>query len=243
MNRNFFLSKAARQLNELVEVLWQGPEVYGHETPLWTCARSAHAIDHKFGIDYHRGRVWKILRKLNWSLSFRWGGRWNGTKPPSTIGRRIAGRPLKRARKEERKIVFIDESGLSQRPDRRRTWAPRAQTPILQHRFNWKALSVIAGITAWNFYLEIFEQTMRSEQVVLFLQHLLRYLTGDLLVVGDGLPAHRSRVVSDYLRSVQGRILVERLPGYAPELILSNTSRPISNITLYPTSARKTFDS
>jgi len=55
------------QLNELVEVLRQGPEVYGYETPLWTCARVAHAIDHEFGIDYHRGHVWKILRKLNWS--------------------------------------------------------------------------------------------------------------------------------------------------------------------------------
>jgi transposase len=77
---------------------------------------------------------------------------------------------------------------------------------------------VIAGITVWNFYFEIFEQTIRSEQVVLFLQHLLRYLTGNLLVVWDGLPAHRSRVVSEYLRSVQGRILVERLPAYAPEL-------------------------
>src|SRR5512144_1088552 len=91
----------------------------------------------------------------------------------------------KKAQKEGRTIVFIDESGLSQRPHRRRTWAPRGQTPVLQFHFCWKTLSVIAGITLWNFYFQMFEETIRSEQVILFLQHLLRYVGGDLLIVGD----------------------------------------------------------
>jgi hypothetical protein len=51
--------------------------------------------------------------------------------------------------------VFIDESGLSQRPHRCRTWSPRGQTPVLQYSFNWKKLSAIAGITWWNFYFEL----------------------------------------------------------------------------------------
>ena len=29
-------------------------------------------------------------------------------------------------------IIFVDESGLSERPQRYRTWAPRGQTPVLQ---------------------------------------------------------------------------------------------------------------
>jgi transposase len=55
------------QMDELVEVLRRGPEVYGYETPLWTCARVSHAVDQEFGVEYHPGHVWKILRKLNWS--------------------------------------------------------------------------------------------------------------------------------------------------------------------------------
>jgi hypothetical protein len=42
-------------------------------------------------------------------------------------------------------IVFIDESGLSERPHRCRTWSPRGQTPVLQYHFRWKTLSAIAG--------------------------------------------------------------------------------------------------
>src|SRR5690349_10398942 len=57
----------------------------------------------------------------------------------------------KKAQQERRTIVFVDESGLSERPHRVRTWAPRGETPVLQYSFNWKCLSAIAGIT----YLEL----------------------------------------------------------------------------------------
>jgi transposase len=114
--------------------------------------------------------------------------------------------------------VFIDESGLSERPHRVRTWAPRGQTPVLQHHFNWKSLSAAAGITWWNFYFRLYPGTIRAPQVVDFLGHLLRHLPGKLLVIWDGLPQHRARLVTDFIRAQQGRLVIERLPGYAPEL-------------------------
>lgn len=59
------LTEADRE--RLEELLLQGPERLGYETPLWTCARVAHLIDEEFGITYHRGHVWKILDGLGWS--------------------------------------------------------------------------------------------------------------------------------------------------------------------------------
>lgn len=53
--------------DRLQELLLQGPEKLGYETPLWTCARVAHLIDNEFGVDYHPGHVWKILDELGWS--------------------------------------------------------------------------------------------------------------------------------------------------------------------------------
>jgi transposase len=52
----------------LVELLHQGPERLGYETPLWTCERVAHLIDKNFEVEYHPGHVWRILRQLNWSV-------------------------------------------------------------------------------------------------------------------------------------------------------------------------------
>ncbi|MFL6446595.1 MAG: transposase [Bryobacteraceae bacterium] len=91
---------------------------------------------------------------------------------------------------------------MSQRPHRRRTWAPRGQTPVLQFHFNWKTLSVIAGVTVWNFYFEIFEQAIKSEQIIEFLKHLLRCIEGDILLIGTGFrpTAAKSRSSSSVTR-------------------------------------------
>jgi len=43
-------------------------------------------------------------------------------------------------------IIFQDESGISERPPVRRTWAPKGETPVLIHAFNWKKLSICAAL-------------------------------------------------------------------------------------------------
>jgi hypothetical protein len=50
------------------------------------------------------------------------------------------------ARRRKAWIFFEDESGFSQRPSIRRTWAPKGETPILIHAFNWKKRSMCAAI-------------------------------------------------------------------------------------------------
>ena len=114
--------------------------------------------------------------------------------------------------------MFIDESGLSERPYRVRTWAPRGQTPVLQYHFNWKRLSVIAGVSWWNFYFRLYPGTIKSEQIVEFLGHLRRQYRQKLLIVWDGLQAHRSRKVRRNIDSTEGDLAIEFLPQYAPEL-------------------------
>lgn len=126
-------------------------------------------------------------------------------------------RTKKNARKHGQTIVFIDESGLSERPTRVRTWSPRGQTPVLQYSFSWKQLSVIAGITRWRFYFRFFPGAIRSPQIVEFLKVLRQHLPGPLLIVWDGLRAHKSRLVRDYIEG-DGAIQLEFLPAYAPEL-------------------------
>ena len=59
---------SADDQQRLAELLQQGPERLGFETPLWTCWRVAHLIEKEFGISYHSGHVWKLLRALNWSV-------------------------------------------------------------------------------------------------------------------------------------------------------------------------------
>ena len=138
----------------------------------------------------------------------------------------LAGAKKNAARKGQT-IVFVDESGLSERPHRYRTWAPRGKTPVLQYHFRWKTLSMMAGITWRNFYFKLFPGSIKGPQIIEFLQHLLRHLRGPLLVIWDGLPGHRSCVVRDFVAAQGKRLTLEFLPGYAPEL------NPVEHIWAY----------
>jgi transposase len=124
----------------------------------------------------------------------------------------------KKALQQRRTVVFVDESGLSERPHRVRTWAPRGQTPVLQYSFNWKCLSAMAGITIWNFYFRLFPGSIKAPQVIEFLEHLQRHIGGRLTIIWDGLPVHRSRLVREFVLAQRGEIQLEFLPAYAPEL-------------------------
>jgi len=45
-------------------------------------------------------------------------------------------------------LCFVDESGFSQHPPIRATWAPRGQTPCLVEPFNWERVSGIGAVLA-----------------------------------------------------------------------------------------------
>jgi hypothetical protein len=123
----------------------------------------------------------------------------------------------KNCAREGRTIVFIDESGVSERPHRVRTWAPKGKTPVLQYSFTWNQLSAVAGITFWNIYFKLVKGTIRAPEIVAFLKNLKRHLAPrKLLIIWDRLQAHRSRKVADYVESEGGDIKLEFLPAYAP---------------------------
>jgi DDE superfamily endonuclease len=84
-----------------------------------------------------------------------------------------------------------------------RTWAPKGQTPVIQFHFNWNHVSVIAGLTRTNCLFRLHEGSIRKEEIVEFLKALRAHLKQPLLVIWDGLKAHRSRLVRDYLYSVE----------------------------------------
>jgi transposase len=124
----------------------------------------------------------------------------------------------KKARREDRLIIFVDESGISQRPTRVRTWAPKGHSPVVQFHFNWDHVSIIAGMHLSGVTFRLYDGAIRKEQVVEFLKALQTHYRRKLLVIWDGAKPHRSRLVRDYVDSTEGQIMIERLPPYAPEL-------------------------
>lgn len=123
------------------------------------------------------------------------------------------------AAREGRAVVFIDETSLYLLPGVVRSYAPRGWTPVLRAPLTREHLSLIGGVTPdGRLFQRALPHTVKGPDVVRFLKHLVRHL-GRVLVIWDGLPAHRSQVVKEYLREeARGRVRLERLPAYAPDL-------------------------
>ncbi len=124
----------------------------------------------------------------------------------------------KNSKRQGRTIVFIDESGLSEKCPVTRTWGLRGHTPVIQQSFTWKQMSAIAGLSWWRFYFRFVDGAVKSEQIIEFLAALKRQIRRKLLIVWDGVGAHKSRRVREWLEQQDGRIAITFLPPYAPEL-------------------------
>jgi hypothetical protein len=112
----------------------------------------------------------------------------------------------KKARRQRAWVFFQDESGVSQRPSIRRTWAPKGKTPVLIHAFNWSKISICAALGyRWDgrrsrLFFQTREGTYNTNSLIAFLKDLKRRLRGQkVILVWDGLPAHKSRAMQEYL--------------------------------------------
>jgi hypothetical protein len=134
----------------------------------------------------------------------------------------------KNAARRRALIVFLDESGFSEVPSLRRTWAPRGKTPVLVHRFGrWTRLSAIGALAyapralpprAPRVFLALQTESVRSAHLIRFLSHLHRHVRCPVVLLWDNLNTHRSAEIRDYLAARRDWLRIERLPAYAPEL-------------------------
>lgn len=126
----------------------------------------------------------------------------------------------KGAEAQQQTILFLDESGFYPLPRVVRSYAPVGQTPILQEWWTRDHLSAISAISPeGKVYFHSQDYALNSDDVVAFLEHLLREVPGRMVIIWDGSPIHRSHVIQEFLaHGAAQRIHLERLPAYAPEL-------------------------
>jgi hypothetical protein len=122
-------------------------------------------------------------------------------------------------------IVFLDESGISEQPPVRRTWAPRGQTPVVVHPFNWKKLSICSVIAYWwngrrcRLFFRVVGGSYNDVKLIDFLEQLMHQPSmGRLILLWDGLPSHRSQRMRQYLQQHRSRLQIVPLPAYTPDI-------------------------
>jgi transposase len=212
------LSPAQKRL--IPEFLWHGPGAYGFRGEVWTCARVARVVEEEFGVRYHKGHVSRLLKELRWTPQVPITRaiqrdeeaieRWRAEVWPEL---------RQRARRERRALVFVDEAGFYLLPGVVRTYAPEGLRPVVYELLTRDHLSVMGGVTlAGRVYTLARQESLNGLHSVEFLAHLLRVAGGRLLVIWDGSPIHRRAAVREFVSGTGGRVWLEALPGYAPDL-------------------------
>ena len=196
------------------------PRQYGFDFGLWTRKIVQALIAEKFGIQVGITAVGRLLAELE--ITPQKPLRRAYERDPRAIKKWVDEdypRLRARARRRGAKIFFLDEAGVRSDPVLGRTWAPKGKTPEVKTSGQRQSVNAISAVNArGGFWFKVYTQRLNKECFRGFLKDFLRGRKYPVLLIVDGHPAHRARIVAEYVRSLRGRLEIHFLPGYAPEL-------------------------
>ena len=127
--------------------------------------------------------------------------------------------------KNKAAFAFFDEAGVSDKPFVTKTWGKKGHTPCIASRGGWKTRSLMGMILftphrkKTDNYVWIKKSTVNKEDILKMLQELKKiYRRKKLIILWDGLAAHKALIVKDFINENISWLTVHRFPAYAPEL-------------------------
>ncbi len=201
-------------------MLGKDPRQYGFDYGLWTRRLVQKLIEEKFGVALGLTAVGRLLASLE-------------ITPQKPLRRAYERDPVavelwvqetypklrKRARRLGAKIFFLDEAGFQSDPPLGRTYGLKGQTPVVQTTGQRQSLNVISAVNArGEFWAATYTGKLNAESFVAFLQNFVQGRAHKVLLVVDGHPAHKAKLVKHYVQSLKGRLELHFLPPYAPDL-------------------------
>ena len=196
------------------------PRQHGFDFGMWTRLIVRKLIADKFEANLGVTAVGKLLAKL-------------GLTPQKPLKRAYERDPVaieawksevypaiaKRAKKRNAEIFFWDESGFRADAVQGKTWGVKGQTPIILVPGTRQSVSAASAVNArGGFWCATSKGGMNAELFIALLKAMMFRRKKPVLLILDSLPAHKAKIVKDYVASTEGKLEFHFLPGYAPEL-------------------------
>ena len=198
----------------------KNPLQYGFDFALWTRDVVRELILQKFNISLSVTSVGSLLAELDLT-------------PQKPLQRAYQRDPVaierwqretfpaiaKQAKLAGAEIYFWDEAGFRADAVHGKTWSLRGKTPVVNRPGQRQSVSAASAVNAKGaFWFATYQGGLTGELFVTLLKQLMHRRKKPLHLVVDGLPAHKKKVVKDYVVSTEGRLSLHFLPGYAPDL-------------------------
>jgi transposase len=198
----------------------KNPMQYGFDFGLWTRNLVRELVQREFGVTLSLASIGAMLARLNltpqkplqraYQRDPEAIERWQRETYPAIV---------RQAREESADIFFWDESGFRADSVHGRTWAQRGETPVVERPGQRQSMSAASAVSSKGaFWFATYEGGLSGELFTTLLRKLMFNRKKTVHLIVDGLPAHKKAVVKDYVASIQGRLTLHFLPGYAPDL-------------------------
>jgi transposase len=196
------------------------PRQYGIDFGLWTRAIIQQMIQDRMGISLSLASVGKILEELHitprrplqraYQRDPKAISRWKSKEYPAIKAK---------ARRENREICFIDESGFCTDDTRGTTYGPKGERTVVVTDGRRQRVNAISAVSpSGAFWWKVYDGKVNAAVFVQFLKEFMKGRKNPVSLVLDSLPAHKAAMVSDYVNSTDGKLTLHFLPTYAPDL-------------------------
>jgi transposase len=201
-------------------IIGKDPRQYGFDFGLWTRQIVAELVREKFGISLKLTAVGRLLASMG--ITPQKPLRRAYERDPKAVAQWIEQdypRLRRRARRHGATIFFLDEAGFSSEPNLGRTYGLKGATPVVKTTGQRQKVSAISAVSArGGFWSQVYSGMLNAARFVEFLKAFRRGGRGKVLLVVDGHPSHRAKVVAAYVAACRGELELHFLPPYAPDL-------------------------
>ena len=198
----------------------KNPMQYGFDFGLWTRQIVRALIVQRFGVRLSLASIGAILAR-------------QGLTPQKPLQRAYQRDPdaiarwqretypaiARNAKRDKAEIYFWDESGFRADAVQGTTWGAKGQTPVVWVPGQRQSISAASAVSSKGaFWFATYPGGLNGELFVTLLCQMMRGRRRPLHVILDGLPAHKTKAVTEYVVGLNGKLTLHYLPGYAPDL-------------------------
>jgi transposase len=187
---------------------------------LWTREAVRDLIVMKYNIHYSLGMTGRLLRRWGFTPQRPVTRAYERNDEAIRHWLRYEYPALRRrAKRENAEIYWEDETGLRSDHVAGRSYSPRGETPVIQStgkRFGCNIISAVNNLGKLRF--RVFRGSFTQAVMIDFLDRLVRDAKRKTIVIADGHPAHKGRLLKAWLKAHAAQCELVLLPGYAPEL-------------------------
>lgn len=198
----------------------KNPRQYGFDFGLWTRQIVGELIRQKFAVRLSLASVGALLARLG--LTAQKPLQQAYQRDPQAVAKweqETYPAILRRAKREKAEIHFWDESGFRADAVQGRTWAAKGVTPVVQVPGQRQSISAASAVNSrGGFWFITYKGGLNGELFIALLRKMMKGRRKPIHLVLDGLPAHKTKAVRQYVDGLKGKLTLHFLPGYAPEL-------------------------